>query len=148
VNEGLIERLDADDLVSQSGYPRGHVYEKASADYAEPVVDWWSLDGKLSEARIEQLDAGEEPTKEEAKLLWKAHMRHRFEEPDDDIMPAVWFCRCPPGIDLPPLIVVLCYGHSFTGVSRLVFGAFENEASALAALQQEFYLPEDFESEC
>jgi hypothetical protein len=37
-----------------------------------------SLEEQLSETRIEELEAGKRPTKEEAKLLWEAHMRHCF----------------------------------------------------------------------
>ena len=119
--------------------------EKASlADDVEPRVDWWSLEEQISETRIEELEAGTKPTKEEAKLLWDAHMRHCFEEPDDDIMPGLWFCKCPPGIDLPALIVVLCTGYSFAGVEREIFGAFEKEEDAMAALRRKFYFYDDF----
>ena len=74
-------------------------------------------------------------------------MRHCFEEPDDDIMARTWFCECPPGIDLPALVVVLGHGYSFTdgvGPSSQIFGAFENEEDAMAALRREFYLSDDF----
>ena len=71
-------------------------------------------------------------------------MRHCFEVPDDDTMPGLWFCKCPAGVDLPPLIVVLCYGYSFTGPNRKIFGAFEDEDAAMAALRQEFYFDDDF----
>jgi len=30
-------------------------------------------------------------------------LHHCFEEPDDDFMPGLWFCKCPSGIDLPAL---------------------------------------------
>lgn len=142
-NRSILDELDADEL-SESGDPRGHVYEKVSADTAEPGVDWWSLEEQISGTRIEELEAGKKPTKKEAKLLWEAHMRHCFERPDDDIMPGLWFCKCPPGIDLPALIVVLCGGYSFTGTERKIFGAFENEEDAMAALRKEFYFDDDF----
>ena len=103
------DEIDADELISESGDPRGHVYEKAIADDAEPRVDWWSLEEQLSETRIEELEAGQKPIKEEATVI------------PDDIMPGLWFCKCPAGVDLPPLIVVLCYGYSFSGVNRKIF---------------------------
>jgi hypothetical protein len=56
-----------------------------------------------------------------------------------DAPPGLWFCKCPPGIDQPALIVVLCYGHSFTGTGRETFGAFENEEDAMAAFREDFY---------
>jgi hypothetical protein len=64
----------------------------------------------------------------------------------DRYMPGLWFCECPPGINLPALIVVLCYGYSFTGVERKIFGAIENEEDAMAALRREFYFCDDFET--
>jgi len=82
-----------------------------------------------------------------AKLRWEAHMRYCFEEPDDDIMAGLWFCECPPGIDLPALVVVLGHGYSFTdgvGPSSQIFGAFENEEDAMAALRRKFYFCDDF----
>jgi hypothetical protein len=57
---------------------------------------------------------------------------------------AVWFRRCPPRVDLPPLVVVLCHAYSFSGGSREVFGAFETEADAMDALRHKFYFPDDF----
>lgn len=74
-------------------------------------------------------------------------MRHCFEEPDDDIISGLWFCKCPPGIDMPALVVVVCHGYSFTdgvGPTREIFGAFENEENAMAALRREFYFCDDF----
>jgi hypothetical protein len=69
--------IDADELISGSGDPRGHIYEKAFADDAKPRVDWWSIEEQISETRIKQIEAGKTPTKK-AKLLWDAHSRMRW----------------------------------------------------------------------
>jgi hypothetical protein len=147
MDEKLRECLEsnAQELIEESGDFRGHVYASVSADHAEPTVDWQFFEGKIPETRIEELEAGEEPTKEEAKLRWEAHMRYCFEEPDDDIMAGLWFCERPPGIDLSRLLVVLCHGYSYRdGPTRRIFGAFENEEDAMAALRREFYFCDDF----
>jgi hypothetical protein len=53
--ESDADELNADDLIERSGDFRGHVYEKVSADDVEPTIDWHSLQGKISETRIEDL---------------------------------------------------------------------------------------------
>ena len=39
--------IDANELISGSGDPRGHVYEKDIADDSKPRVDWWSLEEQI-----------------------------------------------------------------------------------------------------
>jgi hypothetical protein len=128
-------KIDLDDLVAESGDLKFTAYPKDALELLEPasVIDWHSLDGKISEDRINALEDGAEPVEAETQLFRRELINERFEEPDADLMPGIYFCSLPKKSDLPPVVVVTCTGYSFGAVDYAIFGAFENEEQAIGA---------------
>jgi hypothetical protein len=106
----------------------------------EDVLDELVDEGLLTLTRRAALMSGKPMRPSERKQLRSRILRRRFETPDADIVPAIFLCEAPAEFKGDRVLVILSRGYSFTGVTREIFGAFQNKEAALKALRKEYFL--------
>jgi len=102
--------------------------------------DWSDLDDAISEVRIEELNDGAEPTREELDLLWSVVVQRLFEQPDDDVTPGLWILNLQ-GNAGSAIAVVACEGCSYW-TRRWLLGVYPHLSAACTALEETYIFPD------
>ncbi|MBM1169930.1 hypothetical protein [Microvirga arabica] len=135
-------RANAAELSFDNGEFWTHVLPRDSNILEKPQnrLNWDFLEDVISEDRLEQLAAGQEPTAEEIGLLRDVLIEALFQRPDDDITPGLWTLDLQGSVG-SAVAIVACEGHSFSGVRRSLLGTYRDLDEARSCLSEAYIFP-------